>query len=358
LEDEMLDVLVVGAGPVGCKVGELLAKENFEVLIVEEHAEVGRPVQCAGLVSRRIFDLSDVSEDVVVNTVEKARFYAPKSCMELKSREKVYVIDRERFDKELARKAEASGVKIKKSTKFLGYKKGRDSLGAKTDRGILHTKLLVGADGPNSSVARAAGIELPKNVLTGVQTTVKSSFDSDSVELWFGSRISPDFFAWVIPENEKWGRIGLAASKNTVSLFRNFIVSRVKRMKKSRDNIAGVIRYGLIDRSVSDGVILVGDAASQVKPFSGGGLIYGLIGAKFAAEACKKSLEEEEYDREFLEENYDDVWKEKLAWPIRKGLMMSKLIHSLSDDQLSFLFSSLQKGRLTKLLEFTDMDLL
>jgi geranylgeranyl reductase family protein len=358
LEDEMLDVLVVGAGPVGCKVGELLAKENFEVLIVEEHAKVGRPVQCAGLVSHRIFELSGVSEDFIVNTVEKARFYAPGSCMELKSREKVYVIDREKFDKESAKRAEASGAKIKKNTKFLSYKKKRDSLGVKTDKGIFHTKLLVGADGPNSSVARAAGIKLPKNVLTGVQTTVKSSFNPDSVELWFGSKVSPDFFGWVIPENEKWGRIGLAASRNTVNLFRNFIVSRLERMEKSKDNIAGVIRYGLIESSVSDRVILVGDAASQVKPFSGGGLIYGLIGAEFATKACKKSLEEERYDHEFLKENYDDVWKEKLAWPIRKGLIMSKLIHSFSDDQLSFFFSLLQKGRLTKLLEFTDMDLL
>ena len=111
--------LIVGAGPVGCRVGVLLGKEKLKVLILEEHPEIGRPVQCAGLVSHRIFDLSDASEDVAVNVVERARFFSHDgNYIELKHKKPVYVIDREKFDKELANKAKEVGVEIK-TTKLM-----------------------------------------------------------------------------------------------------------------------------------------------------------------------------------------------------------------------------------------------
>lgn len=355
----MFDVIVIGAGPVGCKTAELLGKKGIKVLVLEEHPEIGKPVQCAGLVSHRIFELSEVSKDVIVNTVNRARFYtSKKNYLELKSKNDVYVIDRKKFDKELSERVKSSGVKIKTSTKFENYCKKETFLEVKTVKDDFQTKLLVGADGPNSTVARAAALKLPNNILVGLQTTVKSNFDVDTTELWFDKKISPDFFGWVIPENENWARIGLATSRNSMEYFKRFLRMRVGTKVKCRDNVSGVIRYGLIKKSVNDHVLLVGDASSQVKPFSGGGLIYGLIGAKFAAEACMKCLEKERYDSKFLEENYDVVWKKKLSLPIRKGLIMNKLIHSFSDVQLNFLFNSIEKGKFTKLMEFMDMDLL
>jgi len=358
LENNMIyDIIIVGAGPVGCKIGELTAKKGFKVLILEEHPEVGIPIQCAGLVSHRIFELSKASRKVVINKVRKARFYCSNNYVELKSKKNVYVIDREKFDKELAKRAKSDGAVIKTSTRFLGYKR-ENSLKIKTNKGNFKTKLLVGADGPNSTVANTARIKLPENKLTGVQTTIKSDYSPKTVELWFDSGISPEFFGWVIPENKNWARVGLATNKNVVKCLDNFFIKRFDRKIKCKKILAGAIRYGLIDKSVSTRILLTGDAAAQVKPFSGGGIIYGLIGAEIAAQACVNSLKNERYDEEFLKENYDDMWKQKLAWPIRKGLAMSKIIHYFSKDQLSFLFSFLNETNLKKLLEFTDMDLL
>ena len=82
------------------------------------------------------------------------------------------------------------------------------------------------------------------------------------------------------------------------------------------------------------------------------------MGSEFAAETCIKSLEQKNYSKDFLKENYDDVWKRKLFLSIKKGLMISKAIHSFSDNQLNFLFATLRKSKFTKLMEFTDMDLL
>jgi len=351
------DVIIVGAGPVGCRVGELLGRDGVKVLILEEHSEIGRPVQCAGLVSHRIFELCDVSKDVVVNRVKKARFCTSKNYLELKSKKIVYVINREKFDKEMAKKAKSANTEIKTSKKFLGYKNGK-FLRVKTDKEVFQTKLLVGADGPNSTVARIARIKLPNNRLTGIQTMVKSDYDPDSVELWFDTGVSPEFFGWVIPENKTQARVGLATKKNVVKCLDNFFLKRFNKRVKYIDVVGGTIRYGLIDNSVSDRMLLVGDAASQVKPFSGGGLVYGLICAEIAAKACVKTLEEGIYGNDFLKEIYDGVWKKKLSMPIRKGLAMSQIIHSFDSEQLGLLFSLFKKGKLTKLLEFTDMDLL
>jgi geranylgeranyl reductase family protein len=353
------DIIIVGAGPVGCKVGELIAKKGFETLILEEHPEIGKPVQCSGLVSHRIFELSGASDNVIVNITKKARFYSPNGkFIELKSNKPVYVIDREKFDKELSFNATNAGAEIKRFTKFENYKRMKDLMKIKTPEGIFKSKILVGADGPNSNVAHVSKLKLPKKVLVAVQSTIKSEFETDTVELWFNSKISPDFFGWVIPENEKWARVGLASSKNALSYFRNFLKIRFNQELEHKDSLAGVIRYGLIESSVSDRVILVGDAASQVKPFSGGGIIYGLICADLAANTCIKSLKEGNQSKKFLKENYDDIWKRKLFLPIKKGLMMSKVIHSFSDNQLNFLFSTIRKSKFTKLMEFTDMDLL
>jgi geranylgeranyl reductase family protein len=351
------DVVVVGAGPIGCKTAEIIAKKGVEVLLLEEHPEVGVPVQCSGLVSHRIFKLSGVSKDVIVNKVKKAKFYCKKNHVELKSKKTVYVIDRERFDKEIAKRSQDIGVKIKTSTKFENYKKIKNFIEIKTNKGNFQTKILVGSDGPYSTVARAAKLKLPDNVLTGMQITAESDFNPDTIELWFGSKICPDFFGWVIPENENFARIGLASSKKVAEYFDNFIRMRIKDKIKFKNKLAGPIRYGLIKNSVSDNVLLVGDAACHIKPFSGGGIIYGLIGANFAAEACIKALEKDDYSYQFFKENYDDVWKDKLAWPIKKGLITKNLIHSFSDNKLSFLFSIINKTKMKKLLEFTDMDL-
>lgn len=354
----MYDIVIVGAGPVGCRIGELLSKKGLRVLILEEHSEIGEPVQCAGLVSHRIFDLSEASEDVVVNVVKKARFFSHDgSYIELKHKKPVYVIDREKFDKELAKKAQDAGVKIK-TTKFVGYEKDKDCVKVKSTKGTFQTKVLVGADGPSSSVARASGLKLPEKMLIGVQSTISSKFNPDHVELWFSSEFAPGFFSWVIPEGKRQARVGLATTKNVKGRFKKFLKKRFDKSVKERSKLAGVIRFGLIDDSVTERVLLVGDAASQVKPFSGGGLIYGLTGAKFATDACIKCLEEDRYDHRFLKENYDDVWKKELAGPIKKGLLLNKMIHSFSDDKLSITFSLIKKGKFTKLLGFLDMDLL
>ena len=202
--------------------------------------------------------------------------------------------------------------------------------------------------------AKKAKIDLPDNLLVGLQTTIKFDYIPDRVELWLGQ--SPDFFAWVVPENDQWARIGIAAKNNVNKYFRKFVKNRIGKSVKQKNKISGLMRFGVMKKSVSDRVILVGDAACQVKPFSGGGLVYGLIGSKIAADTCIKAIENNKYDHSFLKENYNDIWKKKLFWPIVKGLLLNKISNNISESVLDFGIRSC--NIIKPFLENWDMDLL
>lgn len=355
----MYDVIVVGAGPVGCKTAELIAKEGFKVLVLEEHPEVGVPVQCTGLVSHRILDISGASEKIIKNTVKKAKFYSPNStCMELKSKKPAYVIARKIMDKEISEMAKKEGANIKTSTRFEDLKLTENGVKVITSRGVFWSKLLVGTDGPISTVARKTGLKMPDQLLGAVQATYNFESDPESVELWFNKDYSKELFGWVVPEEPEWAMLGLAGTGDIESRFKIFVKKRMAPVTKIRyrDRLVGLIRVGLMKETVAERVLVVGDAATQLKPFSGGGITYGLICANYAANACVKALEKERFDYDFLKENYDRKWREKLEWPIRKGVFMKDLIHAIPDFLLDFSFKF---GNIFKsLLESTDMDLI
>lgn len=350
------DVIVVGAGPVGCRTAELIAKKGYEVLILEEHNKTGKPLQCAGLVSWRLKQLiTNLPENIIINKVNYAKFFSPsKNYLELESKKPVYVIDRPALDNFLASKAKESGAQLKLSTRFLDFSYFQDRIEVRTTKGNFRTKLLVGADGPNSTVAKKAELAQPENVLIGMQTNVKGYFDPYAVELWLGKKISEDFFGWVIPENENTARIGIASKKRTAYHFRKFLKRRVNKIEKP--SVVGTIKYGLMKDTVAQRVLVVGDAACQVKPFSGGGIVYGLIGSGFTALTCIKALKKETYDSNFLKETYDKQWKKKLGWPIRKGLLLNKVIHMMPDWLLDSFINYANWFKF--LLKKIDMDML
>ncbi|MEM2955057.1 MAG: NAD(P)/FAD-dependent oxidoreductase [Candidatus Nanoarchaeia archaeon] len=340
----LFDCIVVGAGPAGCITAKIVAKKGFNVLILEEHQRIGEPVQCTGLVSRRI---GKIPKNITLNKIRKARFFCDKEFFEVNSKEPMLVLDRKKYDSWLARNAEKAGAEIKTSTRFLDLK-GKTIF---TTKGKFQTKILVGADGPNSTVAKKAKIKQPENLLFATQVKVKSSFDVRTVELHFSSKIAPGSFAWVVPENESTARVGLMVNKNPNEYLENFLKLRFGKTN-SFDRIGDIIRYGLIRESVADGILLVGDSACQVKPFSAGGLIYNKICAEIAGEAVIKALEEENFSKSFLIENYDKMWKKELALPIKEGMLLKSIFDKISDFPLAFkLIRELRVANLSKILD-------
>jgi len=374
-KEAMYDVIVVGAGPAGCRTAELVSKRGFKTALFEKQAEVGNPVQCTGLISHRLKSIiTDLPKNVVLNKINHAKFFTPKTEFELESRRPFYVVDRSRLDKLLFFKARKAGVDTHTSTAFSDFELKRGPVIKKTESGeiiredalVVHTladkmrtKLLVGADGPISNVASKAGLMRPSNVLTGAQATVRGEFAENTVELFFDYRLTPDFFGWVVPLSEKEARIGVAArNNNVVASLRNLVHNRTNggvHKSSVKPDVAGRINFGLMKRTSAERLMVVGDAAAQVKPFSGGGVVYSLIGAGHCANACTKSLSTNNFSADLLEREYDRKWKAQLAGPIKRGLMMRRFT-SGSERKMNFTFNMASKFKF--LLERFDVDLL
>lgn len=328
----MFDIAIIGCGVVGCYLAGKLVEKGFKVLAIEEHKQVGYPSKCTGLVSWRIKKLiPDLPAEVLQNKVNKAEFFSPSgSSFSLRSKKPIYVIDRPKLDRFLYKKA--LNAEIKTGEKFMDFKRRANSMMIETNKASYQTRVLIGADGAYSRVARVTGLKQPEGVLVGLQATVSGRYDEDKVELWFGSKVAPGFFGWVVPISKRKAKVGLATRHDASKYFRKF-VGNVK------PDTAGIIRYGLMKKTVNDRLLLVGDAACQVKPFSGGGIVYGLIASRIALQALERAFDEEDFSAIFFKENYEDEWKKILTPAIKKGLWIKRLLYLFGDRWIDFLFS-------------------
>ncbi len=340
----------------GSRTAELIARNGRNVLLIEEHEKIGLPCKCTGLVSWRTPEiLKNLPNNLIVNKLDKGSFYAPNgNCFTLKSKKPAYVLNRTGLDRFLFKQAVKSGAEVK-TEHFEKFTYNNEFVKVKTNKGVYQTKVLIGADGANSTVAKQANLPMPKNIFVGLQTTASGNFEQ-CVELWFGKNTAPDFFAWVVPENEEIARVGVSTSTNPKPYYERFLETRLNHNGLTPD-VAGVIRFGVMKDTVVDRVMLVGDAACQVKPFSGGGITYGLIATEICANAVDKALKENNFDYQFFKQNYDSEWKKKLVPGINRGMLIRKLLYSLPDYQINILFKTVKLFGY-KILSKQDFDLL
>ncbi len=355
--DRMFDVVIVGGGPVGCFTGELLSKKGFEVAIVEEHAEVGNPVHCTG-----ILGLSGLKELKIrpgkwaLNKLRGASLYTPSGEEIILTRKTVeaLTIDRATFDRERAAAAAKAGATFMLKTKCIGL-----SLGKKTSVNVkkidgseeLETRLIIGADGPTSLVAREAGLLKAAKYTRCIQVEAEAEVADDQVEMYFGNKITPGFFAWIVPAGEMC-RIGLGTTEGAPKLFEFMkthpVASKKIRMDKLTHLGAGLIPQPLTRKIYSDHVLLVGDAGGQVKPLTGGGIYLGLSCAKLAAEAASHALENG--INENVLRRYEQAVIQKFGREFELGLRARKLLEKLSDKELDLLLRLLATPELRSLI--------
>lgn len=353
---DVYDAIIVGGALAGSRTAQLIARNDRKVLLIEEHEKIGLPCKCTGLVSWRTPEiLKNLPKKLIVNKLDTGKFYAPNGTyFTLKSKKKSYVLDRTGLDRFLFEQAVKSGAEVR-TEHFETFQYDNSHIEVKTSKGTYQTKILIGADGANSTVAQKANLPMPKNIFVGLQTTASGNFEQNA-ELWFGKSTAPNFFAWVVPENEEIARVGVATQTSPKPYYERFLEARLNHNGLKPD-VAGIIRFGVMKDTVIDNVMLVGDAACQVKPFSGGGITYGLIAAQICADAVEKAFEKSKFDYQFFKQNYDLEWKKKLVLGINKGIMLRKLLYLLPDSQVNLMFKMIKLFGYKTLNRF-DFDLL
>jgi len=366
------DVVVVGAGPVGATAARYAALNGASVLLIEEHASVGSPVGCTGLLSTRAISECDVkpTNDFVLNSVRGAHIYSPNgNCLPIDGgKTKAYVISRKIFDRKLVTMAVDAGVDVSIRTRAVGLNKNEKQQELSVlQNGVLKTiyaNVIIGADGVRSNIAQMAGLGQVRMVLSGIQIEAPYlSNDPDFVELFMGSQ-APGFFAWTVPVNEKVSRIGLAVPAGNESYalqYLNGLLNSCQGVSArygggTLDLVYGGIPLGPLEKTAACGVLITGDAAGQVKPTSGGGIYVGAACAKIAGEVAALAAIEENASEDRLNE-YEKRWRAKLGRELSIGMKIHEFMGRLSDNELDDLLGSMNTPAILNLItEYGDMD--
>lgn len=314
-------IIIIGAGPIGCYLGQLLKNHGNEPIILEEHAEIGRPVSCAGILGKDVFSntLIPISKKSIINTIDGAKISFNGSAFLLKRPTVAYIVDRAQFDKELSH-----GLKIELNTKFEDVKRDGGGYRVKTSNGEYYADILIGADGPNSKVRKLLQFNHNIKLYKGYQYRIKMEIaDRDRVEV---SYIKPfSLFTWVIPEGNGVIRVGTICD-TPVHELDAFIKLRNLTGEIIEKN-AGPIPIGTCDL-VKDNAALVGDAACQLKPITSGGIYYGLKSAELLASAIKAG------DLSL----YEKQWNEEFGKEIKFCLLLRYIMENIDNEVLKQIF--------------------
>jgi geranylgeranyl reductase family protein len=367
--NEATDVIVVGGGPCGSFTALKLAKLGRSATVLEEHNQIGIPTHCAGHLSikgLKHLGLHPLPPEIVENTFYGANFYSPKGnefSVHL-SQPVTCAVDRAMFDKYISEKAKDAGASYRLNCRVEAliiknaFAKGTVVKQDETSEN-RQARVVVDAEGISSRIAREAGLPRPQNLLKGVEAEVENVKDaeSDTVDVYLGNSYAPGFYAWLIPKKDGRAKVGLAArTGNPKELLPKLMLKHPAASKKLRS--ARILRAmyhsitlgGPTAQSYSNGFMAVGDAASQVKPTTGGGVIFGMTCAQIAAEVASEALDRSDFSKEVLAK-YQNRCRELLGFDMRIMLRMRKTLDALSDPRIDETITLCTKLGLDKALQ-------
>jgi digeranylgeranylglycerophospholipid reductase len=354
------DVLVVGAGPAGSRVARDIARAGYHVALIEQHRQVGLPCHCSGLVSPRTLLVADVGDDIVINTITGATVHVPGDggVAFHNDRANGYVINRPELDRRLAQQAIDTGAELLLQTHFHSFKRATNASGAPivvadVVRDGAHTQiaahLLVGADGAHSRVGLQMRGFRHRAFVRSVGAEVEYENPSPSrVGLFVDPHAAPGWFGWTIPVDATHARIGTGTTDGITP------GESLERLRSAFPEALGGTRIvpssgGYIPlwqptEIVDDNIMLVGDAARQVKPMSGGGIYTSLVAAGLAANAAVGALRSQRLSRRDLLP-YPSAWDKAFGSEMRRQVDMRRIVDLFSLGDWQRLASGVRKGR-------------
>lgn len=360
------DVVVVGAGPAGSMTAKWAAKNGARVLMIEKRQEIGSPVRCGEGISRSWLDSVGIKLDSksVARQVKGAKIVAPNGTPfylseDMAGDEVGLVIERIFFDKLLAKDAVKAGADLQLKTSAVNLlKKGDKVTGVKVksfgETRDISCGCVVGADGYESQVGRWAGINTnlaPRDITSCFQyrlTNIKH--DPDYCEFTLGSK-APGGYIWIFPKDEDTANVGIGMQltklKDPADVKKHLdrFIQGDPRLKKGKalEMVSGAVSIcAPIDRTVGDGILLVGDAARQIDPITGGGISNSCKAGKVAGEVLAKASRERNFSVDSLR-RYENGWRDLLENHLYRNWMAKEKLVTLSDDTFNKVIATLNE---------------
>ena len=343
------DVAVIGAGPAGSVSAREIAAAGHKVLLLEEHNVVGQPVHCSGLITPRTLDAAGLGDDIVLNTIKGALVYTPEGNKIIVGGDRVhaFVIDRARMDEKLAQQAQEAGAVLALESRLVDMQRTDDGVRLRVHRGSdkaeqqIDVKLVIGADGSHSAVAKAMGAGSVQETIVAVGGEVAmQSLNDDMVEVYVQPDLAPGWFGWTIPLGADVSRIGIGSDERGRNP-RRLLEGLMKRHEHLRDSTVlrlqgGVIPVAPLRQIAEPRAMLVGDAAGQVKPTSGGGIHTSILSAKICAEVAVGTLEHGEIGEQAAE-RYRTKWMQTVGLELYRGRLLRHMLAQLTPGETEHL---------------------
>jgi len=352
-----MNISIIGAGPAGNYLAYLLKKSNKEinVNIYETKKQIGLPIQCTGILTNSINQIIKLPKEVIAAKITKLKLISPdNNSIQFNFKEPNLIIHRDKFDKYFAKLAEKEGVNYHLQTRYLNNTKNALKIKNNKNHNIetRHFDILIGADGPNSGVAKHNNLFKKRQFAIGQQILTKLStnkFPENEIQVFLGV----GEFAWIVPEGNNLFRIGLVSKLNSKELFNKFI-KRIQAENKIKitamQNQSGPIPiFNPKQQTINQekNIFLLGDSATQVKATSYGGIIHGLLAAEAINNYLTKHKSISKYNQEI---------KQKVIKELYLSLQLRKVLNKFTEKNYNSLIKLLQKEKARIILEQFDRD--
>ncbi|MDI9618107.1 NAD(P)/FAD-dependent oxidoreductase [Methanothermobacter sp.] len=350
------DLVVVGGRVAGSIAAYQAAKNGLQVLLLEGNPEIGTPVQCAGGVSDSFFKSTDIKPlpEFTCTRITAATINGPYGASITTGNPIIrgYIIERKIFDKYLALRAAEAGADVLAGSRVKDLMFHEGSVSGVKFRGPdgtceVKSGIVIAADGIQSCVGRMAGLNTrfrPGELCSCAQYEVTGfDVDDETMEFYFGSVFAPSGYLWVFPKGDGRANVGVGVRRTRCSdngplHYLNRFISRAG-CSRLEFNAGAVPVGGPIRKTYTDGLLVVGDAAGQVDPLTGGGIHVAAECATIAADVATDAIESQRTDAAFLSK-YEDTWREQIGKNLDRSLKFRKVLESLSDDELDTLIGS------------------
>ena len=359
------DVIVVGAGPAGLTAARAISSRGFNVVILEKERHLCMK-PCGEAVSKKTINTAAIapSKDFIIQEINCASIYAPNGrnvSIEDESGAG-YILNKTLFLQNLAEKAAEAGAHIYMNQAVVDVTRGDNTVKVKTRGRDWQTPLLIGADGFSSIVSRKLAFEKAgaRTLIPCIQyKMVNCNLENPyTTAFYMGSNVAPLGYVWVFPTGRRTANVGIGVQGNPAKPYLDRFIKEHPSLFSKAEIIgieaAPVTISGVLERIVDENVMLVGEAAGQVIPFTGGGIHSSIAAGTMAADTAVKALEEENFSRDKLRtyaERYDEQWGKR----VRDSLKALHVIERLNDNDLNALADILEPQDIINLVNGSDI---
>ncbi len=356
--DRELDVLVVGAGPTGSTAAKYAARAGARTLLIEKRSEIGTPVRCGEGVAKRWLEEIGIapSRAFIAHEVEGARIFAPDGTAlivdeRIAGNETGYILERDLFDRFLAKEAAKAGSEILIRTSAVGLiQDGGRVVGARCEHMgesfDVRAKVVIGADGFESQVGRWAGLEThlrARDINACLQyTMVGVDGDPRFNDFYLGS-CAPGGYAWVFWKGADVANVGIGVNLSKISdraeakKYLEAFIAKTRGLSKGRtiEEVAGAVSVSLpLERTTAPGLLLAGDAARLIDPLTGGGILNGCLSGKFAGEVAARASAEGDTSLTALRE-YERMWRSRMEETLARHYLIKERLLRIDDETIN-----------------------